>query len=139
MYTFNLFCFGHELGINKELNNSLSELDIDETININGREFEFRFPYHGGQVDGDTFSCVFGTVITDDDGNRAYTKEIREAKEEDYKEDYNKFLTEFIDRLNKSVEEFKEYDDKEAVEIIEKFIQFLKENEPCFYSVEASS
>ena len=77
MYTFNIYCFGHDLSLNKELNNKLSEFDFEFSTKINGRNWEINFPYHGGQVHGDCYSCVFGTQITDDDNNKNYIKEIK--------------------------------------------------------------
>ena len=59
MYTFNNFIFGHELGKNKELNNLLHDFDIEIRMMINDKLHEIDFPYHGGQVRGETYSCVF--------------------------------------------------------------------------------
>ena len=69
MYTYNILCFGHELSANKELNNFLLMYDVEFFDVIKGNEWQVSFPYHGGQVKGDTHSCVFGTIITDDDDN----------------------------------------------------------------------
>ena len=137
MYTFNIFCFGHDLSLNKELNNKLSEFDFEFNTNINGRNWEINFPYHGGQVQGDCYSCIFGTQITDDDNNKNYIKEIKNAKESDYIDSYNQFLKILISELENytNLDEYEE----EIKKIIEELKIFLSENEPGFYSVEASS
>ena len=84
MYTFNIYCFGHDLSLNKELNNKLSEFDFEFSTKINGRNWEINFPYHGGQVQGDCYSCIFGTQITDDDNNKNYIKEVCDVTENGY-------------------------------------------------------
>jgi len=45
MYTFNLFCFGHEMAEDPELNNLLHEFDFELSRKINGKKFEIDFPY----------------------------------------------------------------------------------------------
>lgn len=132
MYTFNLFCFGHELAQDPELNNLLNEYDFDLRHKINGRQFEVNFPYHGGQCRGDVYSCVFGTQISDSDFNPNFVKEIRSAKYEDYIDDYNQFI-EWL----KS--EITTWDDEGIEEIAQRLITFLDTHKPDFYSVEASS
>ena len=139
MYTFNIYCFGHDFSLNKELNNKLSEFDFEFSTKINGRNWEINFPYHGGQVYGDCYSCVFGTQITDDDNNKNYIKEIKNAKESDYIDGYNQFLKIFLSEL--SVENYTILDEnkEEIKKIIDDIIIFLSTNEPGFYSIEASS
>lgn len=80
--------------------------------------------------DGNVYSCVFGTQITDSDCNPNYTKEIRSAKYEDYIEDYNQF----IDWVKS---EILTWDDD--IGVVQRLITFLDTNKPDFYSVEASS
>ena len=138
MYTYNIFCFGHELSKDKELNNLLREWDIELEEKIDKRIWEIDFPYHGGQVRGDISSCVFGTVITTDDRNPNYINIVRKAKEEDYIDDYNKFLSVVIDRIEENVELVEE-PELDFEELITKLKSFLKENKPRFYSVEVSS
>jgi len=134
MYTFNHFVFGHDLSVDKELNNSINELDIEFNTTINGKEFEVDFPYHGGQVHGDLYSCVFGHIITDDDNNKDYINKIRTAKAEDYIEEYNVFISALIDDLNNNKGIDDDYD-----QCVDKLIAFLQSNKPYFYTVEASS
>lgn len=131
MYTFNLFCFGHELAQDPELNNLLNEYDFDLRHKINGRQFEVNFPYHGGQCRGDVYSCVFGIQISDSDFNPNFVKEIRSAKYEDYIDDYNQF----IEWLKSEITTW----DDEVTEVVQRLITFLDTNKPDFYSVEASS
>lgn len=100
MYTFNLFCFGHQLEKNPELNNLLCEMDLDFSATINGKRFEVDFPYHGGKCRGDVYSCVFGTIITDDDQNILFVDTIRNSKESDYLDDYNQFLDQLFKVLD---------------------------------------
>lgn len=100
MYTFSYFCFGHELSVDKELNNSLNDmLDLSFSRTINGKKFEAFFPYHGGQVKGDCYSCVFGIIITDSYNNKQFLKTIRACKESDYINDYNQFIVALISEL----------------------------------------
>ena len=134
MYVINNFVFGHKLSDNKELNNTLCDYGIEYHKNINGKKFEVEFPYHGGRVNGDTYSCIFGMLITADDGNNDYIKEIRNSKEEDYLTNYNSFLESFIVMLNENKGQESDYD-----AFVEKLIVFLKNTEPKFYSVESSS
>ena len=136
MYTFNYFCFGHKLSIDKELNNELHDNDFSFSRKINNRIYEIHFPYHGGQVSGDCYSCVFGTIITDDDGNPDYIDEVRNAQESDYIDDYNTFIMEMtIEFESDSYSEFEMH----ILKIFSKLKKFLSENNPEFYSVQASS
>lgn len=134
MYTFNYFCFGHDLSKDKNLNNSLHDWDVEFNKIINGREYQIDFPYHGGQVRGDCYSCVFGTIISDDDHNPSYIKDIKNAKESDYINDYNKFIDILIEEL-----ELHLHHEKGFINVVENLKNFLKNNSPEFYSVEASS
>ncbi len=138
MYTFNYYCFGHKLSENKELNNLLHDYDVELRKNINGKSWEIDFPYHGGQIRGDVYSCVFGTIITDDDHNTNYVDEIRNSKEEDYIEDYNKFIEILLTELEKDVESAKD-SEPEFEKVFNMLKEFLSKNSPKFYSVEASS
>mgnify|MGYP000896186147 CR=1 FL=1 len=139
MYTFNLFVYGHKMSVNKDLNNQISDFDLYCSKFINGKKFEIYCPYHGGQILGDVYSVVFGTIITDDDNNSNLITEIQNFKKEDYEKDYVEYLDfvkkDLID--NKSVvdgEECKEYN-----LFVDKLIDFLNNTKPQFYQVEASS
>ncbi len=141
MYVINNFVYGHEMAVNEKLNNALHEFDVEFRKHINKKDFMVDFPYHGGQCAGDVSSVIFGTVITDDDGNRDFSKEIRNAKAEDYKEDYKIFLKSYIDYIleNKGLDEegfdeFANYD-----EFADKLVNFLQSTEPDFYTVQSSS
>lgn len=139
MYTFNNFCFGHKLAKDKELNNLVHEYDLAFSTVINGKNFEIDFPYHGGQVRGDCYSCIFGTVITDDDQNNQYIDTVRSVKESDYLTDYQQFINELIlsleaDITNCSDDELDDYQD-----FVNRLKEFIHNNKPEFYSVEASS
>ena len=107
MYVINNFVYGHDISVNEKLNNMLCEFDLEFSKYVNGKDFEVSFPYHGGQVSGDVLSVIFGTIITSDDGNKNFSKEIRNAKTEDYEEDYKVFLKAFIDSVleNKGLDE----------------------------------
>ncbi len=129
MYTFNFFVYGHRMANNPELNNSLREWDLE----FQKGDYEVSFPYNGGQVRGDIYSVIFGKIITDDDNNPNYVREVRNAKESDYEKDYQKFVNSYKQFL-KDVEF--EGDDKI---LVEKLINFLDNTKPEFYSVEASS
>lgn len=98
------------------------------------------FPYHGGQVSGDIYSCIFGTQITDNDGNRNYTNEIRNAKESDYENDFKIFLDNYLKELE-DIDRGIKLDSQADEEIpnIQGIIDFIKSETPCFYSIEASS
>ncbi len=140
MYIYNEFIFGHQLSIDKELNNDLCDYDIEYQKTINGKKFEIDFPYHGGQVNGDTYSCVFGVVITDNDGNPNFIDEVRNSKEEDYLSDYNIFITSLIKDINdnRGLEEDEEMN-KDYENFANRLIEFLQSNKPKFYEVELSS
>ena len=136
MYTFNYFCFGHDLSVDKNLNNTLNEYDVEFFLSINKKDWQVDFPYHGGQINGDCYSCIFGTVIASDDNNRNYINKIRNAKEEDYINDYNEFLTKlFIDLESDAQGEY----ENEMKLLIFQLKTFIKKHKPGFYSVEASS
>ena len=136
MYTYNIFCFGHELAKNKELNNLLDEFDLEFKCKIGDKIWEIYFPYHGGQVDGDTLSCIFGCKISHNDRNPNWLKTIRGAKKEDYIFDYGIFLKKLFTELespeNLGIEE--EYDN-----LVDSLREWVYNNEPDFYMIEASS
>lgn len=154
MYTYNNFVYGHDLSINKELNNNISEFDISFQSNINGKNYEVNSPYHGGQVNGDTMSVIFGHILTDDDDKSNYVMTVRSAKEEDYQEDYKLFLERFFINEQEGIDEMKdvtselgrwyvEQNRTQQITEYETFINQLKDftdnNLPTFYQVEASS
>lgn len=142
MYTYNLFCFGHELAIDHKLNNLLAEYDFYIKTEIGGKVFGVDFPYHGRQCKGDTYSCLFGCEITDSDCNPNFIKEIRAADENDYLEHYNDFLKALKVQADEWTEEWVEdYRDQAQAfkEIVERLFKFLDDNEPCFYTIEVSS
>ena len=92
-------------------------------------------PYHGGQVAGDVQSIIFGTIVTDDDGNKLFAKEIKGAKKKDYKSDYKLFIDAFLNDLDQNrIEDDDEYD-----EFVDKLTKFIKNTKPDFYMVESSS
>lgn len=134
MYTYNLYCFGHKLSEDKELNNLLSEYDIEFSRKIKDRIWAVDFPYHGGKVRGDCYSCVFGTIITDDDNNDDYINEIKNSTEKDFIVDYNEFLSILLSELEKEVESEKEFSS-----VVSRLKTFLEKNSPTFYSVQVSS
>lgn len=137
MYTFNLFVFGHDMSIDPDLNNDIHEFDVEMSRNINSRKYEIDLPYHGGQCAGDLYSVIFGTIVTDDDHNKDYVNIIRNAKEIDYIEDYNSFLTEVKKGLIQDTEGG--YGEEKFRGFVNKLIEFLDNNKPGFYTVEASS
>ncbi len=147
MYTYNIFCFGHEMALNKELNNFLRYYEMEFFDTIKGKEWQIDFPYHGGQVKDDTYSCVFGTIITDDDNNPNYVNEIRNAKEENYLADYETFLDKLLTQceddvihMNETFSSLEEIEYREAYkQLIDELKEFTKNNKPTFYSIEASS
>lgn len=134
MYTFNYYVFGHRMAENKEINNTLNEFDIEFSTKVSGKTYEVDFPYHGGQVSGDLYSCVFGTIITDDDNNPDYINDVRSSKEDDYIKDYNIFLDQLKKNLTDNLGEDDDYDN-----FVPKLIDYLDSNSPTFYAVEASS
>jgi hypothetical protein len=133
MYTYNLYCFGHQLSSDKNLNNLLHEYDLEFSRTIDGKLWEVDFPYHGGQVRGDCYSCVFGTIITDDD-NPDYINLIRKSNENDFIKEYKKFLDILLSELDKDVEL-----EPEIEKVVSKLKDFLSKNEPTFYTVQVSS
>ena len=139
MYTFNEFCFGHKLSKNKELNNALDEIGFEFSTIINNRRYQIYFPYHGGQVRGDCYSCIFGTSITDDDQNDSYTDTVRNAKESDYLTDYNQFINELVLDLESDIENCHSDELEEYTDLVNHLKSFILNNKPEFYSVECSS
>jgi hypothetical protein len=136
MYTFKHYVYGHDLSKEPELNNGLWEFDLCYSKVINDKEFEIEYPYHGGQISGDVYSCIFGCIITDDDNNDNLISEIQNFKKEDYEKDY---LT-FIDFVKKDLIDNKGIDDDTNYDsLVDKIISFLDSNEPKLYTVEASS
>ena len=136
MYIINNFVFGHDLSKDREVKNGLHDMDVYFKKNVDKIDFEVSTPYHGGQCGDVSYSVIFGTIITDDDGNPDYVKGVRNAKAEHYVEAYAKFLTAFKRDLLDNVVAF---DDPEYAEYVPKLIEFLDTNEPDFYSVESSS
>ena len=134
MYTYNIFVFGHDLSKNKDLNNSMEELCGGAQYIINGKKFKINRPYHGGQVRGDTFSVIFGIEITDDDDNPNYINKIKKSKKENYIEDYNLFINKLKEDCNKEMGVDNWYD-----KMVKELFEFIDNNEPDFYTVEASS
>ena len=141
MYTYNLFCYGHKLRVNKDLNNKLMEFDLEFSKTINGKRWEVNFPYHGGQCGDMAYSCVFGHNITHDDNNEEFINVVRNSKEEDYQSDYQTFLNDFYWELdNIYTPSFKgESDEEEFNKFIMDIKHFINSNKPEFYNVEASS
>ncbi len=140
MYTYTIFCFGHQMSNNEELNNKLADFDIEFGKKINNRKWEIDFPYHGGQVAGDCQSCIFGTQISVSDSNPYFVNEVRGAKESDYIDDYNIFLQELFSDLDNNIQYVLETDEEtEYKELIDELKKFCSENKADFYSVEASS
>lgn len=139
MYTFNLFVYGHKMSENKELNNKVSDFDLYCPKFINNKKFEIDCPYHGGQITGDVYSVVFGTVITDDDRNPNLISEIQNMKKEDYEKDY----LEYLDFVKKDLVDNKNIDgdeeDQEYNLFVDELIDYLDNTEPQFYQVESSS
>jgi len=137
MYTYNNFVFGHDFSKDSELNNEIWSWDIEIREKINNRLFEIDFPYHGGQVKGDTLSCVFGTIITDDDPtNKNFVKEVRNAKMEDYIDDYKVFINKVKSLL---IEDSLVSDEDGFPLFLSKLFSFIENNDPDFYMVEISS
>ena len=139
MYTLNLFCFWHKMSLDKELNNLIVDLDLYFKTSINGRDWELSFPYHGGQVNGDCYSIIFGTVITDDDDNENYIDEIRNANEKDYINDYNEFITKLLIAFDEDAKICDAETNGEYSKILDRLKKFINTNKPEFYSVEVSS
>ena len=134
MYTFNLFIYGIQMSENPDINNLLHSCDAEFSTKINGKRWEVNFPYHGGQCRGDVYSCIFGIQISDDDRNPNYVSAIRNSKEEDYIEDFKIFLDQYISYLDQNFGTDPEFDSD-----MKKIIDFIRNQKPCFYSVEASS
>lgn len=136
MYTYNLFVFGHDVSKDKEINNLIWECDLEFRKTINGKKFEVSFPYHGGIVKGDTYAVLFGVYITDDDHNSNYVSEVRNAKEEDYINDYNQFLKEFIDNLTDFENGLAGTEDETDLKPL---LDYLNNTKPEFYNLQVSS
>lgn len=140
MYTLNNFVYGHKMATDEKLNNELHDWDFEFREKVDGKKFTLNFPYHGGQCAGSVYSCILGCEITDDDQNPHYIDEVRSAKEEDYSDGYKKFIGIIISGMEEDLNSEWVGDDKENyVNFVNKFKEFIKNNEPCFYSVESSS
>lgn len=141
MYIINNLMYGHNLSENRELSELIWEYDVDFKREKNGVCYRVHRPYHGGQVADEIPSIMFGAEITDDDGNRDYIKQAREAKEETYQKDYQEFVQEFLTDLKANVGLDEDYadDEEDYSKFVEKMEKFLSENEPEIYSVESSS
>ena len=132
MYTYNRFCYGHQLELSPEINNSIYDLDLSFRHVTNKKVFCVDFPYHGGKSLGDVYSIICGIEICDDDFNPKYIDVVRSSKEEDYIEDYDLFITEYKKFLSDIM------DSEDEVEI-KKIISFFDNNRPKFYSIDTSS
>lgn len=130
MYTYNLFCYGHNLSKNPILNNLAWEYDVYFNEKINNIKFKLDFPYHGGKVKGDTYSCVFGTEITDDDNNPSYIDTVKNSNVNDYKNSYDEFLKLVIKGLE---DDALLENDTDFTNFVNDFKNFINNNEPCFY------
>jgi hypothetical protein len=132
MYTFNLFCFGHNLAKDPELNNDLSsKIDAEFSTVIHNNRWELKFPYHGGQINP-PWACVLGLEISDSETKNS-VQTLRSFKEEDYIDDYNKFLKMMLSSLRETLIE------ADDLEVIDRLEVFLRENSPEIYIVEVSS
>lgn len=127
MYTYNVYVFGHDLSLLEGLPTKLSEIQWYFQEKINEQMFELSFPYHGMAV---TPPIVFGCIVTDGK-YKEHVKELREAKEEDYRSDYQTFLDDFMMCLEAYRDDLSEH--------FENFKKFLSDNEPTFYAVNVSS
>lgn len=152
MYTFDIFCYGHNFSKDREVSRLLCDVMASECFHYNQQSdkivrnlasspkilYEVDFPYHGGQTSSDTPSICFGVCVTTSESNPDYIREVRDAKEETYSQDYGKFVAAFKRFLS---EEYHEHfsDSSLSAEEINPIIAFLDSNEPCFYNVEASS
>lgn len=136
MYIIKNLVYGHEMANNRSLNNNVNGFGIELSEEINGKKFEISSPYHGGQVDGDVLSVIFGCCITDDDNNPKFMEQLVKAheNEENYKRDYNQFLNKFKNDLNKDMGE-----EETSDEFFQELIVWLDNTEPKFYFVESSS
>lgn len=130
MYVIKNLFYGHDLSVDKELNDELWGYDIEYERIIDGFRFEVSVPYHGGQCAGDAMSVFFGTFVTADDCNKNFAKEVRTAKEDNFKKPYREFVNSFLDYLNTMVGE---------EDFVRKITNFLSTMEPDFYIVESSS
>jgi hypothetical protein len=141
MYTYNIYCFGHQLALDKNLNNSLYSEDVVFSKKINGKKFVIEYPYHGNQIFGeDTVSCIFGIEITDDDNNPYFIEEVKSSKEEDYLDDYRIFLNNFFKQCEEDFVSMKESEYVEEYKsLINNLLIFTQNNKPKFYTVEVSS
>jgi hypothetical protein len=115
----------------EELNEMICEFDIYYNQMIDDIKWEVDFPYHGGAI---LSPCVFGTQITDDDGNKNLIAEIKGMKESDYAKTYEKFLDGMMADMEADAE-----DDADYAVLVNKLKDFIANNEPEFYSVQLSS
>jgi hypothetical protein len=145
MYTYNSYVYGLNFSVNKKLNKFLSDNDLEFRSKINGTDFECTFPYHGGQVAGDTVSVIFGHRFTDTDGNPGHVKEIFNYDKEKSKASYQQFAGAYILELDEFIKEAEKenwFNEKELAEYkatIEEIKEFIRNGEPDIYSVEESS
>lgn len=141
MYTYNYFCFGHDLSKDKNLIDRLYEWDIDHSKMINGNEYTLRFHYHGGKCGDDPHSCVLGVVITDDDNNSNYINEVRNVREVQYVLDYIEFINDLFTILKQDCDSdaFEGNDKEDFKKLVDDLSVFLRDNVPGFYTVEVSS
>ncbi len=138
MYTYNVFCFGHNMMNNPELNNKLREY-ITYSTQIKNKKYVVEFPYHGGQVCGDVSSCIFGVEITDNDNNKNFLNKIRNAKESDYIDEYNEFLKKLIKDLDEDKTNAHEDCDIGYDYFVEELKNYIQTHKPEFYLIEVSS
>ncbi len=132
MYTFNLFCFGHDLSSNEDLVNLLYEHDFLFSFS-KGENWKVDSMYHGGST---SIPFVLGNVIISDDDvdKKTFLKKIRQSKEDEYIKDYKHFLSEYLEHLDSETKS-----DQKLIDIVDELKTFLNNNEPCFYLLEASS
>lgn len=131
MYTFDLFVYGHDISDRDDLCSFFSYMDVGFSENINGRKYELISHYHGGSR---YYPYSLGCIIANNNDNRdKYIDIIRNANEDDYKADYNTFISLLIQHLDSIV------DSQEDIKNVNEFKQFINNNKPKFYMVEVSS
>lgn len=133
MYTYNLFIFGHNMSVNKKLNEFIGDMDIVLSKRIGNNKYECDLEYHGGSFD---YQILFGVNITDDDQNPNFINKVRDAKSSTYIDEYNIFLSDYIEELLLATE-LGEFD--EDRDTVNELVSFLNTEKPDFYTLQVSS
>jgi len=135
MYLINEFVYGYDLNDDIELKKLISNFDLEYYKIINNKSYELSSPYNGDCIGIKNCPLLLGVVITTNEFNDNFLKEVRNAKEEDYIDSFNKFVDYLKYRIIEDKNKYLKKYENEILMIIDK----LNKLKPKFYMIETTS